>query len=236
MNIRHLQLRLYRLTGGKIVNFLHIGKTGGMAIKKALRPNLKTDKHIIHLRGHTCTLRDIPQGDKVFFVLRDPIKKFVSGFNHQKRQIEIWSDPWTPGEKVAFSHFNTPNELAIALGSEDRERRELAMNSMRSIEHVRDSFWDWFETEEYFISRLEDILYIGFQESLEEDFANLKKILHLPENAKLPQNDKEANKTPSHFDKFLDEQAKAYLRLWYRRDYEFLELCHKKISEINAVH
>ncbi|MEN8446197.1 MAG: hypothetical protein ABG776_14425, partial [Cyanobacteria bacterium J06555_13] len=49
-----LELRLYRLSGGKIANFLHIPKTGGSAVKSALENVSQTSSHRIHLRGHQC--------------------------------------------------------------------------------------------------------------------------------------------------------------------------------------
>jgi len=41
---------------------------------------------------------------------------------------------------------------------------------MRSIFHVKDSYWKWFDNEQYYHSRLCDIFFIGFQENLSEDF------------------------------------------------------------------
>ena len=54
------------------------------------------------------------------FFVRDPISRFVSGFNSRLRKgLPKMYFPWAPGEKLAFSRFATPNQLALALSSSD---------------------------------------------------------------------------------------------------------------------
>jgi hypothetical protein len=50
------------------VHFLHIGKTGGMAIRHALKPYRETARYKIKRHGHRQTLQDIPQGEGVIFI------------------------------------------------------------------------------------------------------------------------------------------------------------------------
>src|SRR5262245_9750479 len=177
----------YRLQGKSIVHILHIGKTGGSAVNDALRANLDTRTYKIELHGHGFALDEVPVGDKVVFLVRDPISRFVSGFFSRKRMGEPrYHIPWSPGEAAAFRSFGTPNELAIALSSEDSNTRESAVQAMKSIQHVNSSYWDWFGTEEYFLARLPDILFIGFQETLDSDFLILRQKLNLSESIELP--------------------------------------------------
>ena len=56
------------------VNFLHIGKTGGSAIKSVLGSNLKTSKYIIELHKHNVTIKDIPIGEQDDTTLLDIAK------------------------------------------------------------------------------------------------------------------------------------------------------------------
>jgi hypothetical protein len=51
---------------------------------------------------------------------------------------------------------------------------------MKSIRHVNSTYDFWLESIEYVQERKEDILFIGFQISLDKDFERLKNILHLP--------------------------------------------------------
>jgi hypothetical protein len=212
------------------VHFLHIGKTGGTAITYALSPYPETDRYVIFRHDHDAKLRDIPKGEGVFFFLRDPIDRFVSGFYSRQRQGQprIFS-PWSDDEKIAFEKFSTPNELAASLSSVDEEKRASAQKAMRSIGHVRNSFWQWFESDEYFRSRVSDIFFIGFQESLTNDFEILKSKLGLPDSVKLPDDDIKAHRNPVDLDKSLEDKAVENLRHWYRDDFKLFDNC-KEIS------
>jgi hypothetical protein len=209
-----------------VVHFLHIGKTGGTAINHALAPYRETARYVIKRHGHNKTLRDIPDGERVMFFLRDPLTRFTSGFNSRLRQGEPRAhNPWSAAEEEAFSRFDTPNSLATALSSDDDELRQRARTAMQSIEHVRDSFWKWFESEEYFLSRLEDIFFIGFQENLSQDFETVKLKLGLPQSLTLPDDDVLAHRNPSHLDKTLDDRALENLKRWYAEDIKVYAQC-----------
>ena len=113
-----LKQRIYRARRKRVLHFLHVRKTGGTAIKYALKPCLVTSGHYIVLHGHRFTLREVPKGDQAIFCLRNPISRFVSGFYSRLRQGQPRNlVPWTPDEKASFSRFDTPNRLALALSS-----------------------------------------------------------------------------------------------------------------------
>ena len=71
---------------------------------------------------------------------------------------------------------------------------------MRSVPHVRDSYWKWFESEEYFLSRLDDLFFVGFQQHLSEDFELLKSRLRLPSDLMLPDDDIQSHANPRHLE------------------------------------
>ena len=215
-----------------IVHFLHIGKTGGTAIIHALNGRVFiTSLYKIRFHNHPVKLRNIPIGENVVFFLRDPISRFVSGFNSRKRKGKPkYNVPWTEGEAIAFSQFATPNDLALALSSEKTQVRTAAKAAMNDIYHVKLSFWYWFENMNYFKSRLNDILFIGFQENMDLDFVKLKRMLALPEEIKLPTDNVLAHRNPSHLSTHLHPESIRNLKIWYKKDYEFLELC-KEITK-----
>jgi hypothetical protein len=99
-------------------HFIHIRKTGGTAIKEALKNAAGLDQSTIKLHKHKIRLSDIAAGDKVFlfFFLRDPVSRFVSGFNSRLRQGQPrYNSAWNEAEKRAFGFFPTANSLAEAL-------------------------------------------------------------------------------------------------------------------------
>lgn len=233
----------------QFLHFLHIGKTGGTALVYALneygycaqsperaranRPNLynlnpqpENSKLTIYVHAHNETLRSVPEGEKFFFFLRDPISRFTSGFYSRQRQGKPrYNSPWTEAEKRAYERFEIVNQLALALTSANPDEKKAAENAMKSIQHVRDSFWEWFENEEYFRSRWADIFFIGFQETLAQDFETLKAKLHLPANVSLPSDVVLAYKNVADVDKKLDPIALQNLKDWYKDDYRLIELC-----------
>lgn len=210
------------------VHFLHIGKTGGSAVKSVLNDFLETHDYSLKLHGHNISLGDIPKGELVVFFLREPISRFISGFysRHRKGQPKYHNE-WTPKEKEIFEHFSTPNEIAVSLAS----NQELALKAMNNIQHFR-RYNEWFIDFDYFNSRLEDILFIGFQESLNEDFEKLKKILEIPQNTTLPTDDVTAHKNPVNVDKTMDEKGLSALREWYAEDFKFISLCKEIMSKM----
>ncbi len=226
-----LKKLFYKIRGKQIIHFIHIGKTGGTAVKYVFRQFPSTKNYAIYLHSHSTTFEDIPKGEKIIFFLRDPISKFVSGFYSRQRQGQprIFK-PWSQEEKVAFEYFPTANQLAISLSSKDPEVKSHAEKAMRNIKHVQSSYWNWFHNEEYFKRRLDDIFFIGFQESLSEDFEILKEKLGIPHQIQLPNDDINTHKNPEKVDKSLENEAIENLKKWYKEEYQFIILC-KTIKE-----
>lgn len=66
-------------------HLVHVGKTAGTALKWALVPAAKQGRYELCLHRHADGLAAMPVGDRVFFVVRDPIDRFVSGFLSRER-------------------------------------------------------------------------------------------------------------------------------------------------------
>lgn len=233
---RNIKKTLYfTILKKKPVHFIHIPKTGGTAIQVALHKNAITKNFFLEFHNHNKKLSDIPVGEKVIFFVRDPVTRFSSGFYTRWRRGKPRNySPWTPGEKKAFEKFNTLNSLALALSSDDADEKKMAVNAMKSIGHVNTSFWNWFESESYFLSRLDDIFFFGYQESLDKDFEQLKEKLEIPKRVKLPTTDVGTHRTPPGLDTSLDEKAIANLKTWYTADYEFLALCRQIVPQVKS--
>lgn len=208
------------------IHFLHIGKTGGSAIKSVLNDYLETPKYSLKLHGHGTTLKDIPKGDAVFFFLREPVSRFISGFYSRQRkgQPRYYSE-WSSKEKKVFENFSTPNEIAVSLADE----QVLAIMAMKSVQHFR-NYNQWYINLDYFKSRLDDILFVGFQESLDVDFLKLKNILGIPSGINLPTDEVAAHKNPKNIDKSIDKSGLSALQAWYLEDAKFISLCKEIMS------
>jgi len=221
----------FRIRRKQILHFLHIGKTGGSAVKHVFTHHPIGRRYAIILHEHSTRLPDVPRGEKVIFFLRDPISRFVSAFQSRRREDKPrYFYPWTEGERIAFEEFDTPNQLALALSSSDGMKKERAEAAMRNISHVKVSYWNWFQNEEYLKSRLSDLYFIGFQERLVDDFEILKSRIGLPESARLPDDDVLANKNPNDEHADLDDEAVANLQAWYEDDFRLIALCRQFVK------
>lgn len=210
------------------IYFLHIGKTGGTALRTALE-NYSSRLYNFEFLRHKNTLKDVPEGEKVVFLTRDPITRFVSGFySRQRKGAPRYKSKWKRGEKMAFERFKTANELAESLSSKNLKRKKEGLEAMKSIMHIKSSYWDWFKNEKYLTRRINDILFVGRQERLNEDFERLKKILRISNKVKLPTDPIEMHKNPRSVKKYLSKKAKQNLKNWYEKDYQFLNICEER--------
>jgi Sulfotransferase family len=205
---------------------MHVGKTGGTAINTALEPLRNSGRYEIVLDGHHVDLRQIPSGEKFFFVLRDPLERFVSGFNDRQRcSRPRYNEPWTLEEERAYGCFQTPDALGKALSSDDQALRAAAHEAMTSIYHVKFSYWYWFRDPDYFESRLSDLLLVMWLPSLHSSFARLCTLLGLPELPVLPTDEVGAHRNPATAPRCLSDGATENLRRWYHADFQFVEMC-----------
>ncbi|MEX0289518.1 MAG: sulfotransferase family 2 domain-containing protein [Flavobacteriaceae bacterium] len=229
----HFTLSLQRvsnaLMGRKPVHFLHIGKTGGTALKYAIKGHSKSKDYFIKGHLHQFHLDNVPKGEKFFFCIRDPKDRFTSAFYARMREDKPrFYLPWNQGEAQAFSIFKTPNELAEALSSSDDKLRSSAKDAMSTIGHIRESYWKWFRNETYFMERMPDLVHVCHLETIKDDLEVLKEKLSLSENLQLPGKGINSHSSPETLDKTLSPLALANLRSWYARDYEFLKLLENK--------
>ncbi len=215
------------------VHLLHIGKTGGTALKHALgsvadRPG----RLILKLRRHGTTLRDVPPGDRVIFFLRDPVSRFISGFcSRQREGRPRYLFPHTEGERLAFATFQNPNDLALALSSVDPVRKERAFAAMREIGHVKHGYARWLHSADSLRARVADLFFIGWQETLADDFALLKAKLSLDPRLRLPDDEITAHRSPPDVARRLDDVATQNLRSWYADDYALIRECRRLLAE-----
>jgi hypothetical protein len=175
---------------------------------------------------HDFDLRQVPAGERVFFAVRDPVERFVSGFiSRQRCGRPRYDIPWTEPETRAFSSFASADSLARALTSDDDDTRFGARTAMMSIQHVRDSYWRWFHDLDYFDSRVDDILLIMSFATLELAFAQLCALLALPTRIVLPTDAVSAHRNPVTADRRLSDAAVTNLKGWYGSDFAFIDIC-----------
>lgn len=217
------------------LNVLHIGKTGGTALKHVLMEHQDASHHQLLFRGHDVTLEDVPKGERFMFLIRDPLTRYVSAFNGRLREDRPrYHYPWREEERVAFAVFKTPDELAVALSADDAEMRARAEAAMHGIGHVNTPYTFWFTDEASFRARLPDLFFIGLQDRLDGDFELLRRKLGLDEGVPLPADETSAHKTPVGYETALSEEGRSNLQRWYAQDVALVRLCRELAPGINA--
>ena len=224
------------------LHLLHIRKSGGTAIKAALWPERGTKKQPVSTsegdlfqHPHQFRMEDMPAGDLAIFSVRDPASRFVSGFYSRLRKgAPRYNREWSQAEKKCFGWFSTPQELAGALTKgwgPARKKAEFAMNSIRHIS--RPMVW-WTGEADEFRKRLPQVFYIARQETLDDDFERLKRLLNLPQEVALPSDPVAAHRLTKDVDRTLTPAMLEALREWYAADYELLKVCDEAREQMLA--
>jgi hypothetical protein len=217
------------------LHVLHVGKTGGTALTHVLLEHRQDANHRLVLHGHDVRLSHVPRGEQFTFILRDPVSRFVSAFNGRIRADHPrYHYPWRDEERVAFSIFETPEQLAAGLSSGDARERASAERAMRGIAHLNTPYRFWFGKLDVFRKRLSDVFFVGLQEQLDDDFELLKRKLGLPPQAELPDNPIAAHRSLGPSPEPLSETARANLERWYAADFEFLAFCRRLAPLVNS--
>jgi hypothetical protein len=233
---RSLRSRIHRVRDTRQpVHVLHVGKTGGTALKHVLIEHQAVARYRLLFRGHEVGLADVPVGERFMFLIRDPLSRFVSAFNGRLREDRPrYHYPWRDEERIAFAIFKTPDQLASALSSDDTVERRHAERAMRGIGHLNTSYWYWFRDEDTLRARISDLFFIAFQEQLDDDFELLKRKLGLPPEARLPADSTVAHRSPAGFPDQLGDIARSNLKRWYERDIAFVQLCRELAPLVNS--
>ena len=185
--------------------FIHIGKTGGSAIYKIL-----TEKKINFIEYHNTQNYNI---NKKFIIwVRNPLSRFVSAFNYlyylvnydcrNKKVCDISVDnclgPLIIKHKIRhnkkyiydethdnlINFFQTPNYLARSLTSNNPDIKAKALLLMNStMTHIFKGIGWYLDNGKFIMFNKKKILFVGKQETMEEDIEGLSKILNTELNS-----------------------------------------------------
>ena len=173
----------------------------------------------------------------VFFSVRRPESLFVSGFNSRLREGRPTYDrPWNERETVAFTHFETPNELAEALSADDPNLKGFAELSMLSINHVRKGLRWHLKGIECLEHHREDIAFILLQERLEQDLRAFAERVGRTARAGRGHRPRQRLHTalPGRQDRSSPDLGLANITRWYQADREIYDWCAERHDQILA--
>jgi len=213
----------------KKLHFIHPGRTGGTNIRNYLtRLNNYQKKYYFNCYGHLFKFHHLGKNNKYLFTIRDPIDRFVSGFNVRKNlaQFENTTDPKkitkykiSVKEHESFKNFSSANHLAENIYSNDLAKQSKAIIAMNNIKHIKDTYISFLNKED--ITKNKPFFVIE-TEKLEEDFFKLCDKLKLEKiDLSLNNISKNFRKSKVSDDKKLSDLAISNLRRWYKKDFDF---------------
>jgi hypothetical protein len=162
---------------------------------------------------------------KVFFVVRQPVARFISGFNSRLRKGQPrYNNSWSAEETEAFARFPTPDSLAIAV-NKPGEQGEAARRAIKSISHVATHLSTWLGSAHDLEQNRSRIAFIGHTPELNRDIPYLTYALGIRGNFTLPTDAIERHETPTGFPTEMSREGAATIHDWYRTDQPILDWC-----------
>ncbi|MDP2293309.1 MAG: sulfotransferase family 2 domain-containing protein [Actinomycetota bacterium] len=206
--------------------FFHLGKTGGGSVRQFLRP-IRTRWAGV---GHDGTLDGIATrwpGTPIVFFVRDPVTRFVSGFNNFRRGVVHKPLGKVPSqiELIAYTVFPTANHLAEALTSDDERMRSTAEWAMGSLGFLANHLTHNLDSPATVDRHLAQIALIGLFEEFADSVEAMRSALHLPDSLRLPEDESRAHRGLSHVPSGLSPAGRAAVAHWYRDDIAIYEHC-----------
>lgn len=187
------------------IAFIHINKTGGSSIERALGWRNISPTHST-LKELTLKHKNIDKYYKFSFV-RNPYSKMVSQYHHRKQNmvdqkvINLNFKDWVKNlDELGFKIKGTGNQLAWLSNQE----------------------WVWDEDKQIYTKRPEKIEigvdFIGFFEALNEDWKHLQNEVGINPLLKLPHIRKSNH---AHYSEYYDDETQEIVYTRFKDDFEY---------------
>ncbi len=201
------------------LHFLNMGRSSIPSLKNFLS-QLYSSKYELIFHDQSKALREIPFGEKICCIYRDPVQRFISGFYSRKMLGQpLFDVPWTEQEKVTFSHFDTPDQLAKALGSDNPQKKEHGLFAMKNTGFLNKNYGWWLGDKSLLDKRKEDFLLIGDVSDITNILSKLSTLLDIKVEQEFVDLDE---REVAEQDFGLSGDALSNLKSWYKEDYELL--------------
>ena len=246
------ELKEEYMVNNEDIKLIHIGKCGGTAFLEAFgwkgnnplyeihqhnkyKPNLH--KYIIWLRNpisrfisafmynyniHHADIDKLPEGVNIY----NTICPEVFRGKLKRKRLPNYDKNVTWGNNMDFliSYFNSPNDVAESLTSEDKQRQIYAKELMdMKIEHIHKGIGFYLHNGDFVDKHYNRIIFVGTMENMEEDLIKVGKIL-----GKNPRLDKKPRVNEYNDDyKYLSKKGFENIKNYFEGDYKALKTLNK---------
>ena len=213
---------------------LHIGKTGGTYLRSVLKHNKSHWSRGIQLLKHGATLvstaEDFGSDRLLAFTFRDPTERFVSAFYSRMRQGRpTYQFNWSASEAAAYLWFETAEELALALVSDDERRKSAAIFAFDAIEHLKSNLTTYLHSRQALnISRPHIAMCVDIAD-LDGKLPEVLARLGLDDFTMPPSPKRHAAPSPLPS---LSLEAEAALRSFWAEEYALYETCQQLAARL----
>lgn len=200
--------------------FLHIPKTGGTAIRTAIESvAVAEDGNRVRYFGHRSNLDDLAAYE-VFFVVRDPIERVISGFHSRRRMgLPRYHSVHTPGEAATFRRWPELEPLVLDIATGDTD----ALAAWDTVAHLR-PLSTWLVSTD--VIEASNITYIAELSTLGREWPQMRALCGLGDDIELPSSPVASHRAPERPPE-LSGNARAALRLLLAEDYELYACCQR---------
>lgn len=161
----------YHLT--HIMYIVHVGKCAGGSIIKFFNKHHQTNIPTLHIFDSRKRIKNIIENEDLILLLRDPIKRIISVFYYWKEQYDkkiIDKKGRMFYKNVYFETFNTVNEFAEGLSSNDVHKRSIALDIVNNLMHIKKSL-SYYMCDVNTVNKIaNNIKYVITQENFDADF------------------------------------------------------------------
>lgn len=208
---------------------LHIGKTGGTYLRSLLRYNKDRWTRPLKLLRHSATLVNTAENfgndRQLAFTFRDPTERFVSAFHSRMRQGRpTYQFNWSAAEAAAYLWFESAEDLALALISEDERRKSAAIFAFDAIEHLKSNLAAFLQSARDLNLGQDQIVMCVDVADLDAKLPLVLKCLGVPSFEMPPNPKRHASPTPLPP---LSAGAEAALRCFWAEEYALYDACRE---------
>lgn len=186
--------------------FIHIGKCAGASVHYTLK-DLKKKFKIVHLEKPK-----IFQNKDYLITIRDPIGRFVSGFNWKKERVvtENISSVASKNEYSGFVYWDNVNNLAENLYNGDGTINKKAASFIKDVNHLMYDI-------HYHLENMIDVVDSKYIKVLRFEHLNsdFKKLFGIDVQHKLHVN--------ANINKYLSRSGRDNLKKFLAKDYRCIE-------------